>query len=888
MKSYTFLIVGLLLGSLFGALIHNVNASYGDIGQNVIVDKQVIKDFLKDNFKWQLMASDGGTWYNADSLMSIGINWRDSDNSYKVTLTLNTNDAPRSLYYRFDLAFEKTVLDYMEVDGWRWDIKVNEYDVFFDWSDIKELVNTSKVTFDKGVTNNFFWFRIQTVNKINPGLVFVVDPSYGVITSSVVSTYEYDPAYSLQYNKESLVRVNNSNYYLLNSLGTGTSTNDGVLRTLYVNPDTGIITAGVVSTYDYDTGAVQYPGVLHIANTDKYLVVYRDDTTSKTVLKTVQVWDTNGTIKQSAKDTQALTYKGEMISFMVVTSNVYAIAYQETISSDGFLETVWIDSSGVINNSLLDIEEFDTTYCGSPDIALIDSNTIAVTYVSVGASGDLALMTYNISSSGIITDDPASSWTYELSPYNYPLITKVGNNVYALTYMDSVFDVWTKTVAIADSGKITQSSIDTLEIVETVESYNLVVFTIHDSNTASDGKGIMGVTMVGVGSGEEDGYLYTWNVTSSGGLDSAKISSYEYETTIQSAWCPAIWVNKSFYLLIHGGSGNDGYAKTLFIKTNWATPTVSSVAPVNYAVGVSLTPKCNITVSDSNGDSLNILWESYVGSSWVSRQVNNSVGNGTYRWRNTDATSYNTMYSWRVSVSDGFHNTSYVYVFTTLTPSYEIIFGACIPVNHSLNVALSGTFCILINETGGNSFNYSIELSNGQTVSANGVYNGTRCLTFNLLCDTNYTVWVNASNRYDSNSSKFWFNTVECVYCTNQTYNYTNLSVYWWVDLSSDNGTFNWSIECSNGQNVSGIWDANGTYGIFLYNLSYNTTYIIWVNCSTHLCGTNDSYILSFGSGVSASNLFINNDRFTLGLVLGTVTFLFAGMVIWRRRKDER
>jgi hypothetical protein len=220
--------------------------------------------------------------------------------------------------------------------------------------------------------------------------------------------------------------------------------------------------------------------------------------------------------------------------------------------------------------------------------------------------------------------------------------------------------------------------------------------------------------------------------------------------------------------------------------------------------------------------------------------------------------------------------------FGTENSNFVIVIGASNPVNGAVNVPLVGSWCVLINETGGNVFTYSINMNNGLNSSGVGVTNGSKCLAYSLVCDKNYTVWVNASSIYYTTSSVFWFNTVECVFCTYQTYNYTNLSLYWWIDLTSDNDTFNWSIECSNGQNVSGVWDSNGTYGIFLYNLSYNATYKIWVNCSTHLCGTNNSYDIKTGWNINEGDFVMiagfsmDADLLFLGICLSLWLFLIS------------
>jgi len=64
-------------------------------------------------------------------------------------------------------------------------------------------------------------------------------------------------------------------------------------------------------------------------------------------------------------------------------------------------------------------------------------------------------------------------------------------------------------------------------------------------------------------------------------------------------------------------------------------------------------------------------------------------------------------------------------------------------------------------------------------------------------------------------------------------------------DIEGDN--FNWIIECSSGQSVSGNNDINGTKNIHLSNLDFLTTYTIWVNATDPLgSGTYNNEFFTF------------------------------------------
>ena len=102
----------------------------------------------------------------------------------------------------------------------------------------------------------------------------------------------------------------------------------------------------------------------------------------------------------------------------------------------------------------------------------------------------------------------------------------------------------------------------------------------------------------------------------------------------------------------------------------YQNPSVSDIQltneyPTNNSVSISLTPKCNITVSSGNGSLMDVSFATNSTGSWLIMQTNASVSNGTYYWDFPGAAVYETMYYWNVSVYDGFVNISEWYNFTT-------------------------------------------------------------------------------------------------------------------------------------------------------------------------------------------------------------------------------
>jgi len=781
------------------AFIWHLGNSYGGM-PHWEINKTYAKQFLKDNMKWRLQASpNNNTWYDANELLKIGLDWNDIDCSYKVTLTLNTTGAPQALYYRFDLACDKSLKQYAEINGYVWTLTIPanntmDYTILFNWSDIKPLIQSGKVWYDRGVTNNFFWFRIQSVNKIGVGKEFVVDPVYGVIPAAVIETWEWDQSEGRTVGLKGLVRVNNSEYYLTVASGDGDGTGggdgDGWATVIQVDSDNGnIINAGVISRYEYDGSDGSNACVLHIPGTDKYVVYYYDTGSAKTTLVTLQVWDNNGTIKQGVIDSQQCTYDiicsyFAEIDFIAVTDNVYMVAYSQTTTNDGYIETWWIDYDGMINNTRLDIEEFDETYGNYPRLCMVDSNTVAINYLSASSTGSYAVITHNVTSSGIISNTPADSWAYETEVSragggsgNTLAFNKVGSNVFATTYVATNFSIYCKTIGISDKGMMTNSFIDKLLVTTTTGANCLITFIVHNPLVASDGNGIMGCTYI-VDNTLYDGYVRTWNISSAGVIGNAIIDYLLFAGTLTyNAW--VVYVNQSFYFSVFTGASNDGFCTSYSIATNWASPVFSSPSPTNSSVDVSLTPRCNITVNDKNGDTMRVTFAENSTGSWVNRQTNGSVANGTYRWDYTQASSYSKKYWWKVYCNDGQHNVSKWYCFTTgeepnspptntYVGAWDLLKNIEWEFNTTQVKAPPWTLNISISDPDGDRMNWTIYHNDGGTwkVVASGTNspNGTNTTTNTTWIDeygvqydisvniTDGTVWLNNSRHFTTNN----------------------------------------------------------------------------------------------------------------------------------------
>ena len=261
-------------------------------------------------------------------------------------------------------------------------------------------------------------------------------------------------------------------------------------------------------------------------------------------------------------------------------------------------------------------------------------------------------------------------------------------------------------------------------------------------------------------------------------------------------------------------------------------------------------PSANVSfVSSSFGGSVEVVEAPAAPSanvSFVSSSFGGSVDVSGYEW--TNYSDY-----WRIG--------------TFKTPSIT----SPSPSNNSNNNPSGFVWSVLINNSDGVGFNWSIECDNGQTNSSTDDINGTKNLTLSSLeLGGFYTVWVNASsNNSDSlaNYTVFYFNVTNGIDVASPSPSNNS------VDVSRDisnlsvliNNTagvvFNWSIETSPdiGSNSSN-GDSNGTKSCNVSgNLSYGITYIWYVNVTDGNVTTNLSYLFTVEDLIPVSSFNASN-----------------------------
>jgi len=274
--------------------------------------------------------------------------------------------------------------------------------------------------------------------------------------------------------------------------------------------------------------------------------------------------------------------------------------------------------------------------------------------------------------------------------------------------------------------------------------------------------------------------------------------------------------------------------------------------PANKSKNIIINVTCQIEVSDVDEDLMTIYWYENSTGSWILRQINSTVPNGTYYWTYQQAINYSTTYFWKVAVNDSRNNMSEIFHFTTLDNQPLTMYNP-IPTNQTLNVYKNTPYWyITIDDPENDLIDWTIETSPyiGNSSGVNDSDGQKNCPISGLNYVTNYTVYVNATDLVNGTwvNETFWFITAEqgAPTISNEYPPHRNtqtelrptchVDVH---DIEGDNLTVYW-FENSTGSWVLRLNDSNITanstvYWSFSQASSYVTTYYwrVIVNDST-------------------------------------------------------
>ena len=400
------------------------------------------------------------------------------------------------------------------------------------------------------------------------------------------------------------------------------------------------------------------------------------------------------------------------------------------------------------------------------------------------------------------------------------------------------------------------------------------VFTpspIHDANDVS-----VDLSMISITIHDMNGDLLNWTIETSPSVGSAfgnneengsktcMVSSLAYNTeytwfvnvTDKNTWC------------------NETFSFTTELDPNQA-PTISLEHPMNNTEMVDTElESVSVYVSDPDDDLVNYTIE----GSFISSVSANDQSNGTKTAIVSSLLPFDTCIHWFVNVTDGKQWMNKTFSFTTRSAYYPEppTTITCESVNRT-SIQLTWT-------KGLNADHTIIERNSvsdwtiGDGISVDNTSNET-LIDHSLACNTlyYYRCWsYNETDQLQSSQSTLMQQRTQANHPPVLSIELVNNSEYqpcsftFTVSLSDlDADQLDWQITCSNEKTNSSI-TSNVTSSLYLDDLEYNTTYIIWVNVSDSFTEINHWYQFKTRPAIEPSKI----QHFLINPVNKTTLFL--------------
>jgi hypothetical protein len=560
----------------------------GTFGKHV-VNVPYFRDWLNKTITWNVQKSvDNITWTDY-SKFEVKKEWNEKETKEKYTIIINSDE---DAYYRIltSTNSEKELIAYKDVSkeellnkSDKFLMKFKDYDIEYNWSDYSSSTASlnskyeSLISTDKNNKKSFNWM-VTTVVKVLKNKQFILDPSYGVIANTVVSSWQFttDDVDSISMESTSaMIRLGVSEYYVL-ATGYHPSATPAqrylYLYTFKIWNINGTIVKSFIDSWNTTFSSATTASINQISG-NIYSISYYNGT-NKYAVFTTQIWSDNGTMTKTFIDFFDYT-NGNPFELLHVTGNIYA-----SITSNGTtstIETIQINLSGTINDTHLDVVEFTTNSSIPYNIGScsIDSDTIAIYY---GDEQNQNITTYNISSSGDITNTPSDNWTVNTSYTFIKRIYHIANDIYAITsveYVDGIPVTNLTTVRIYDNGTFQKSFLD-----------HHMFNDIANVKASSDLVPVAPASVHGTGvylfiflCAATQGYAETINISDTGDIGNTIIDSLQFSTDFEDDIISCtIHASGDYYLI--GYEGNNKYSGnlvTISVKTPVTTPPTISL-----------------------------------------------------------------------------------------------------------------------------------------------------------------------------------------------------------------------------------------------------------------------------------------------------------------------
>ena len=278
-------------------------------------------------------------------------------------------------------------------------------------------------------------------------------------------------------------------------------------------------------------------------------------------------------------------------------------------------------------------------------------------------------------------------------------------------------------------------------------------------------------------------------------------------------------------------------------------PSTSSPSPGNSSTGQELSLTWSVYISDDDGDNFN--WS--INCSNGQDCSDNVTSNGT-KQMSLSGLSFDTEYLVWVNVTDGYNWTYDFYNFTTragnepeLTGNFTANFTSRFEINLTWDKGLKTDYTFVEYKTTSGSWNMGegAELYNntGNSTNHTGLNPGStvyyQVWSYNMT-DTKWSTTYGSESNTTMSNNPLGYSSIEPA---NDSGNQNIILMLWNVTINDDDGdTFNYTIECSNGQNTSDNGTTNGTKQLSISGLNYSTVYTVWVNSTDNYNWTCEWY----------------------------------------------
>jgi hypothetical protein len=337
-------------------------------------------------------------------------------------------------------------------------------------------------------------------------------------------------------------------------------------------------------------------------------------------------------------------------------------------------------------------------------------------------------------------------------------------------------------------------------------------------------------------------YVYTYNGTT--WVQQAKLRPWDDYSQDLFGW--AVSLNGNTALIGTIGKENNKGSAYIFTRTGstWTQKQqlTASDGAKGDVFGYSVSLNGNTAIIAAAGDE-SYTGSTYVftrsGSTWVQKQkLTASDGTAMDSFGCSVCLGGDTNLIGAYQDDDDGTDSGSVYVFTTDSENQPPIFGTPFTENGSTGNPVRFIWSIPINDPDGNTFDWTIQCSNGQANNSNDAVDGTKSLELtDLAFSTTYKIWVNATDPIGSGSyTRKWYTFTTRIYVppspptitgpakgkigvpTDYNFMTTNTEgdlVYYFIDWG-DNTNSDWIGPYQSGVEIteSHIWFKKGDYTI--------------------------------------------------------------------------